>query len=89
MTTNISGKMKNKIVAFIMGDITVTLCQILSNFWHDLGLFAIKIIATLILGIAGGVAGLIGKDYVYPWIKKIVKYFLTKIKKKNNANKVS
>ena len=73
--------MKNKLTAFFGGNIIVTICQLGINFWDELGSFGIKVLATLILGVAGGVAGLVGKDLLYPWIKKI---FKIKTKTKNN-----
>ena len=69
-------KYPNKAVAFISGDITVTIWVFLGglgNFWHTLGDFGLKIAATVILGIAGGVAGLVGKDWLYPLLIKLLK----------------
>ena len=69
-------KYPNKVVAFISGDLAVTILVFLGglgNFWHTLGDFGLKIAATVILGIAGGVAGLIGKDLLYPRLMKFLK----------------
>ncbi len=69
-------KYPNKVVAFISGDLAVTIWVFLGglgNFWHTLGDFGLKIAATVILGIAGGVAGLIGKDLLYPRLMKFLK----------------
>lgn len=69
-------KYPNKVVAFISGDLAVTIWVFLGglgNFWHTLGDFGLKIAATVILGIAGGVAGLIGKDLLYPRLIKFLK----------------
>lgn len=69
-------KMKEKALAFIAGDISVTLYQIFGNgIWDDIGHFGLKVLATIILGAAGGVAGMAAKD--------IYNYF----KKRNNKNK--
>lgn len=69
-------KYPNKVVAFVSGDLAVTIWVFLGglgNFWHTLGDFGLKIAATVILGIAGGVAGLIGKDLLYPRLMKFLK----------------
>lgn len=66
----INGDMKDKALAFIAGDISVTLFQIfVGGIWGDLGHFGVKVGATIILGIAGGIAGMIGKD-IYNRYKK-------------------
>lgn len=51
-----------KLVAFICGDLFVTLGQITGNIWADAGHFGVKLLATLVIGIAGGIAGVVGKD---------------------------
>lgn len=77
---HISYNMKNKITAFLFGDLTVTLLQISTNFWQELGDFGVKLIATFTLGVAGGLAGLIAKELLWPKIKKLLK-----VKTKNNG----
>ena len=71
-------KSPNKVVAFISGDLAVTIWVFLGglgNFWHTLGDFGLKIAATVILGIAGGVAGLVGKEFLYP---KLIMFLIRK-----------
>jgi hypothetical protein len=62
-----SDNKRDKIVAFVCGDLIVTAMNILGIF-GDLGHFGLKVLATIILGAAGGIAGMIGKD-VYAWWK--------------------
>lgn len=66
---SMSDNKRSKALAFLCGDFTVTLWLLWGqNFWHQIELFGLKILATIILGIAGGIAGLAGKD-IYTWYK--------------------
>lgn len=67
-----SNEKKNKWLAFIAGDASVTLYQLFGGMWGELGVFGLKVLATIILGIAGGLAGLAGKD-LYNHIKSYLK----------------
>ena len=63
-------KIGDRALAFIAGDVSVTLFQIfIGGIWADIGHFGLKIAATIILGIAGGLAGMVGKD-LYNKFKK-------------------
>lgn len=75
--------MKEKLIAFIFGDLFVTAHIILAGIIHDFGGFMMKVLGTLIIGAAGGVAGMIGKES-YPWLKKTFKKIF-----KNERNKKS
>lgn len=63
-------EMKDKVLAFLAGDISVTLFQVfIGGIWADLGHFGMKVGATIILGIAGGIAGMAGRD-IYNRLKR-------------------
>lgn len=64
---------KNRLTAFFCADVVVMIAylgglEVYSEAWH----FVIKIAATALLGVVGGLFGLVGKD-LYPIIKKWIK----------------
>ncbi len=62
---------KDKTIAFLGGDIIVTIFHLfIGGIWADIGNFGVKVGATIILGIAGGMAGMIGKDLYQRFKKK-------------------
>ncbi len=75
--------MKTKLTAFLFGDLFVTVHIWMAGIIHDFGTFGLKVAATLIIGAAGGIAGMFAKD-AYPVVKRFFKSIL-KRKKKNNA----
>lgn len=61
---------RDKAIAFIAGDVSVTLYQLfIGDIIHDLGDFGLKVMSTVILGVFGGIAGMVGKD-IYNHLKK-------------------
>jgi hypothetical protein len=71
--------MKTKAVAFLCGDLAVTLHIYFAGIVNNFGEFGLKVIGTLIIGAAGGIAGMIAKDY-YPTIKRYIKSLIKKKK---------
>lgn len=69
--------MKTKIIGFVCGDISVTLYVIFAGIIHDFGGFLLKVLGVLIIGAAGGLAGMAAKD-AYPIMKKYSKSFYRK-----------
>ncbi|HEU4574622.1 MAG TPA: hypothetical protein VFS36_06430 [Chitinophagaceae bacterium] len=73
MKTNVQAmpeNVKERVVAFICGDVSVmgfTFLKIPDEMMH----LGWKITATLIIGLAGGVAGVAGKD-LYAFAKRLV-----------------
>ena len=61
---------KNKL-AFIWGDIFVTIPTLL-GIWNDLGGFGMKVISVIILGVAGGIAGVLGKELYERKLKPLI-----------------
>jgi len=61
MFTTMPEDEKQKVIAFLSGDFVVTLFFTL-GIWNDLAHFGVKVLATVILGVAGGIAGIAGKD---------------------------
>ena len=59
---------KSNWFAFLCGDLSVTLLQFIAGSWVEIGQFGLKVLVTIILGAAGGIAGMIGKD-IYRWYK--------------------
>ena len=74
-----SHKMKTKVIAFICGDLAVTLHIWIAGIIADFGGFMLKVGGTLIIGAAGGIAGMLAKD-LYPILKI---WYYTKFKTKN------
>jgi hypothetical protein len=64
--------MKTKAIAFFFGDLFVTAHIIFAGIINDFGGFMLKVVATLIIGAAGGIAGMMAKD-AYPLVKKYFK----------------
>lgn len=60
---------KSKVISFIAGDLFVFTYVHLNGVIYHIGEFAMKVLATIILGAAGGIAGMLGKD-AYSWWKK-------------------
>lgn len=52
------------------GDCTVTIFSMFGGIIFDIGHFALKVLATVILGAAGGLAGLVTKDLYNKWKAK-------------------
>jgi hypothetical protein len=65
------------LTAFLCGDISVTMYVLFTGMMNDLMLFGAKLITTLIIGAAGGIAGMAGKE-LYPVLKT---FFKKKFKK--------
>lgn len=63
--------MKSRIIAFIFGDIFATVHVLLAGILYNFAEFGLKVIATLFIGLAGGLAGMLAKDF-YPYLKKYV-----------------
>lgn len=73
---NMPQRVKDRFLAFIAGDASVTLFQVFAGqIFADLGSFGLKVLATIILGIAGGIAGMVGKD--------LYNFYKSKKKKRN------
>lgn len=70
--------MKTKITAFLFGDMFVTLYIVMAGIIHDFGTFMLKVLATLIIGAAGGLAGMAAKDAYHP----LKRFFRTLLKRK-------
>jgi len=64
---------KEKVISFVCGDVTSMLYFTLSGILSDMTHFGIQVASTLIIGVAGGIAGMIGKDWLYPKIKRYLK----------------
>lgn len=67
----------DKMIAFIYGDVCAMITFIIGGIMTDLGHMAIKIVSTIVVGIAGGFAGMVGKDLFSRYKNR---------KKKNNQN---
>ncbi|HUP13107.1 MAG TPA: hypothetical protein VM187_12860 [Niastella sp.] len=65
-------------IAFLCGDISVTMYLLFTGLVNDLLLFGAKLITTLLIGAAGGIAGMAGKE-IYPVLRTALK---RKFKKK-------
>lgn len=59
---------RQKLIAFICGDALVSVFT-MGGIMQNLGPFGLKVLSTIILGICGGVAGLLGQD-LYKRFKK-------------------
>lgn len=62
MQSTFSTDMRDKIIAFLFGDLFVTVQLFISGIIYDFGHFALKVLGTLIIGAAGGIAGMAAKD---------------------------
>lgn len=70
-----------QLIAFIFGDLFVTLWITTGDILADFGHFGIRVISTVVIGLAGGLAGMGAKD-LYPWFKKWLRnLFKKRIKK--------
>ena len=65
--------MKEKMIAFVFGDLFGMGYVIMGGILNGVGNFGLHILATLFFGIVGGVAGMLGKEYVWPKIKSFFK----------------
>lgn len=81
-TEKSTGKRLN-FTAFICGDISATLYLLYTGMLTDLGEFAAKLVTTLLIGAAGGIAGMAGKE-IYPVLKKWARMKFKKSKKLPN-----
>lgn len=61
-----SSEKKETLLAFFCGDILVTWLWA-EHIFQDAGMFLLKLLATIVLGVAGGIAGLVGKDVYRSW----------------------
>lgn len=77
---------KDKAVAFLCGDCSVTLYVMLGGIGVDLGHFALKVLATVILGAAGGIAGIAGKD-IYQRLRPLIHHKLNMLQNRFNKRK--
>ena len=70
--TNILNKLpddtNDRLRAFFFGDAIVTLYTLLGGIGTEIKEAGVKIVVTIILGVAGGIAGMVGKD-IYKWWK--------------------
>lgn len=58
-----------RLITFICGDISVTIWIGLAGILSDVTHFGLQVLTTIIIGAAGGFAGMVGKD-IYNKVKK-------------------